>query len=89
MEYQITKIRLADATHPSTDEITEVKLADGSVETIKELIRFLDSDYEYFYVNSAGKKAAIEAVHDSILKCSIQTKDTASNPDALLSLPQF
>ncbi|OME58211.1 hypothetical protein BSK59_08485 [Paenibacillus odorifer] len=89
MSYQITHIRLSVATPTSSEHIKEVKLSSGVIETVAQVVKYIDSKMEYFYTTSAGSKAIVESVHPSGRAAYIRTKGNSTTSDNLLNLPRF
>lgn len=89
MAYQITHVRVSDSFPTSIDKITAVKLSDGSVETVAQVVKYLDLFMEYFYTTSANSRALVEAVHPAGRPPYIRTKANATTKDNLLNLPRF
>lgn len=89
MESHITHIRVSESFPTSTERITEVKLSDGTIETVAQVIRYLEIPCDYFYTTSGGSKAYVEAVHPVNRNSYIRTKGDSTTSDNLLSLPRF
>lgn len=89
MAYQITHIRLSVSSSTSTEHITHVKLAGGTVETVAQVVGYIDRGMEYFYTTSANTKAIVETVHPFGRPAYIRTKANSTTKDNLLSLPRF
>lgn len=89
MKYQITHIKLSDNFGSNTEKITHVKIADTTVETVKDMVNYLDKGIKYFYTKANGTEAEVESVHPSDRKPYIRTKGNDSISDNLLNLPKF
>ncbi|HFD1693321.1 TPA: DUF3892 domain-containing protein [Enterococcus faecium] len=89
MAYRITHIRVSGNYATSTDKITHVQLEDGTVESVAEVVRFLDQNLEYYYTTSTYSKALVESVHPSYGQAYIRTKRNSTEKDNLLNLPKF
>ncbi|MGL4697093.1 DUF3892 domain-containing protein [Enterococcus larvae] len=89
MPYQITHVRVSESFPTSTEKITDVKLSSGSVETVAQVVKYLDLNMEYFYTTSASSRALVESVHPVGRPAYIRTKANATTKDNLLSLPRF
>lgn len=85
---QITHIRLS-STGNSTEHITHVKLSTGTIETVSQVVKYIDSNFEYYYTTGGGSKAVVESVHPTGRPAYIRTKANNTTKDNLLSLPQF
>jgi len=88
MSYQITHIRLSDSGY-SNEHITHVKLSSGVIETVTDVVRYIDSSFEYYYTSAYGSKALVESVHPTGRPAYIRTKANSTTRDNLLSLPRF
>ncbi len=89
MSRRITHIRTSEAYSTSTDKITYVKLEDGKVESVEQVVMYLDMNIEYYYTTSNYSKALVESVHPQIGRPYIRTKANHTIKDNLLSLPRF
>ncbi|WP_374284970.1 hypothetical protein [Lactococcus sp.] len=89
MAYQITGIHVSTDTLTHKEIITKVQLSDGTTESVEQVIRYLDSDYDYFYMTKNGKKERLQAIHDSILETHLQTKNCTKQQDSMFELPRF
>lgn len=90
MEYQITHIRLSDEFPFATaDGITDIKLSDGTAETIEQVLRYLNNGHLYFYAKSRATKSYVEATYPSNLKAHIKTTHNTSEIDNIINLPRF
>lgn len=86
---KITHIRLSSEYEPTTDKITQVKLEDGTVESISQVVLYVDNNHFYYYVNSFGNQIEVETVHPNGILPYIRTKANSTTKDNLLSLPRF
>lgn len=89
MAYRITHIRTSENNATTTDKITHVKLEDSTIETVAQVVRYLDSKMEYYYTTSDNSKALVEAVHPTYGQAYIRTKANHTTKDNLLNLPKF
>ena len=89
MSYRITHVKLSENYATSTDKITHVKLEGGTVETVEQVVRYLDRNMEYYYTTSGYSRALVEAVHPTHGMPYIRTKANRTTSDNLLSLPKF
>lgn len=90
MPSKITHIRLSENYATSSDRITHVKIDFGTIETVEQVIYYIDSiPMEYYYTDSNGSKAVVETVHPTIGKPYIRTKANNTTSDNLLNLPRF
>lgn len=85
---QITHIRLSNNGY-STEHITHVKLYAGTVETVDQVVKYIDTNFEYYYTTGGGSKAIVESVHPVGKPAYIRTKANNTTKDNLLSLPRF
>lgn len=89
MAYEITHVRVDSEYNRSEDHITDVKLSDGTVESVSQVVGFIDSRMEYFFTDHRGSEAQVESVHPSGRPAYIRTKPNQTTTDNLLSLPRF
>ncbi len=90
MSFRITHIRMAEGYTALPEKITHVRLQDGKVETVKEVVKWIDHPFEYYYfTESDGSKAIVETVHPTGRDPYIRTAKNDSILDNLLSLPKF
>ncbi|WP_430495700.1 DUF3892 domain-containing protein [Leuconostoc mesenteroides] len=89
MAYEITHVRVDSEYNRSEDHITDVKLSDGTVESVRQVVGFIESRMEYFFTDHRGSKAQVEPVHPSGRPAYIRTKPNQTTTDNLLSLPRF
>lgn len=89
MSYQVTHIRLSSPIYDTTQEITDVKLSTGAVESVQSVVKFIDQGMKYYYTDVRGSQAEIETVHPSYGDPYIRTKANSTTRDNLLSLPKF
>ena len=89
MEYKITHIRLSDEYPSSTEKITHVKLSGYVIETVEQVVKYIDAKYLYYYVNSVGQNTQVETVHPTGRKPYIRTVANSTTKDNLLNLPRF
>ncbi|MCD8898378.1 DUF3892 domain-containing protein [Mammaliicoccus sciuri] len=89
MKYRITHIRLSDSFGSNTEKITHVKIANTTIESVKDMVNYLDKGIKYFYTKSNGSEAEVESVHPSDREPYIRTKGNNSISDNLLNLPKF
>lgn len=89
MASQITHVRLSVASTTSTEHITHVQLSGGTVETVAQVVGYIDRGMEYFYTTSTASKAIVETVHPVGRPAYIRTKANSTTTDNLLSLPRF
>lgn len=89
MSYRITHVKLSDNYATSTDKITHVKLEGGTVETVEQVVKYLDMNMEYYYTTSGYSRTLVEAVHPTYGMPYIRTKANRTTSDNLLSLPKF
>lgn len=86
---KITHIRLSGESSQLTDKITHVKLSDDTVETVAQVVLYIDNKNDYYYVDSSGARIEVESVHPSGKLPYIRTKSNATTKDNLLNLPTF
>jgi len=72
----------------SPKDIDSVKLADGSIQAVAQVIFNIAGNEDYYYTTSPNTKAKIEVV-DLGQSRYIRTKSNATTVDNLLSLPRF
>lgn len=89
MSYRITHVRLSSNYASSTDKITHVKLDGGTVETVEQVVKYLDMNMDYYYTTSSYSRATVEAVHPTYGTPYIRTKANNTISDNLLNLPKF
>lgn len=89
MAYRITHIRTSENYVTSTDKITHVKLEGGTIETVEQVVRYLDMNMEYYYTTTAYSKAQVESVHPTYGEPYIRTRANHTTKDNLLNLPRF
>ncbi|UXV31263.1 DUF3892 domain-containing protein [Mammaliicoccus sciuri] len=89
MKYRITHIRLSDSFGSNTEKITHVKIANTTIESVKDMVNYLDKSIKYFYTKSNGSEAEVESVHPLDRDPYIRTKDNDSISDNLLNFPKF
>ncbi|MCC2745051.1 DUF3892 domain-containing protein [Leuconostoc lactis] len=89
MAYEITHVRVDSEFNRSEDHITDVKLSDGTVENVREVVIFIDRKMEYFFTDHLGSRAQVESVHPTGRAAYIRTKPNQTTADNLLSLPRF
>ncbi|MCX2666580.1 DUF3892 domain-containing protein [Leuconostoc mesenteroides] len=89
MAYEITHVRVDGEYNKSEDHITDVKLSDGTFESVHQVVGFIDGRMEYFFTDHLGSKAQVESVHPSGRPAYIRTKPNQTTTDNLLSLPRF
>lgn len=70
-------------------DIEKVKLSGGTVESVTEVVKFIDKGYEYYFTSSQGHRTGVETVHPSYSDPYIRTKANQTTSDNLLSLPKF
>lgn len=86
---KITHIRLSGETSEKTDTITHVKLSDDTVETVAQVVLYIDKENKYYYVDASGARIEVESVHPTGKLPYIRTKANATTKDNLLNLPTF
>lgn len=89
MSCKITHIRTSDDYATETDKITHVKLNNGKIESVTQVVFFLDMNIDYYYTTSSNSKALVESVHPQNGLPYIRTKANHTTKDNLLSLPRF
>ncbi|MCC8439214.1 hypothetical protein CRI85_02475 [Leuconostoc pseudomesenteroides] len=89
MAYEITHVRVDSEYNKSEDHITDVRLSDGTSETVSQVVSFIDSKMEYFFTDHLGSKAQVDSVHPTGRPAYIRTKPNQTTTDNLLSLPRF
>lgn len=89
MSYRITHIHLTDPNASSTERIEKVKLEDGTVETVPQVVKYIDGHMEYYYTNTSGIRADVESVHPTNRAPFIRTVKNFTTQDNLLRLPRF
>lgn len=89
MAYEIVAIHLDNNFSQSTENISKVKLADGTTETKQQVVNYIDKKYEYYYTTSTNTRADVESVHPNYREPYIRTKGNQTTRDNLLSLPRF
>lgn len=89
MAYRITHIRTSENNATTTDKITHVKLESGTIETVQEVVKYLDAKMEYYYTISSISRALVEPVHPTNGQPYIRTKANNTTKDNLLNLPRF
>lgn len=89
MAYQIIAVRLDFEFYKTEDHITEVKLYDGTIETVPQVVKYIDSNYRYYFTSSNRNEVDVEAVHPNSGAAYIRTKPNNTTRDNLLSLPRF
>lgn len=89
MASEITHVRVDNEYNGSEDHITEVKLSNGLVESVHQVVRYIDINLEYFFTDHLGSKAQVESVHPTGRQAYILTKPNQTTTDNLLSLPRF
>ncbi len=86
---KITHIRLSGESSELTDRITHVKLSDDTVETVAQVVLYIDKENKYYYVDASGARIEVESVHPTGKLPYIRTKLNATTKDNLLNLPTF
>jgi len=86
---KITHVRVSEYNPTSTDKITDVKLSQGTSESVSQVVRYLDSGAEYYYTTSTNSRALVETVHPDYKPAYIRTKANRTTKDNLLNLPRF
>lgn len=89
MAYEIVKVSLKSVFSPSESDIERVKLSDGIIEPVSQVVDFIDSGFEYYFTSSNRQKTEVETVHPSNSDPYIRTKANQTTSDNLLSLPRF
>jgi hypothetical protein len=89
MAYEIVAVRINGYFADSTDKITHVKLSDGTVESVSQVVSYIDSGMDYFYTESYYSRAQVESVHPTYGSAYIRTKRNSTGADNLLNLPKF
>lgn len=89
MAYEITHVRLTSEYQNDEEHITDVKLSDGTEETVTQVVHFIDALMEYYFTARNGSHADVESVHPSGRNPYIRTKPNHTTTDNLLSLPRF
>lgn len=89
MAYQIIAVRTKDIFAFKPSDITDVKLSNGSTESVQAVVKYIDSGVEYFYTTSWTSKAEVESVHPDSRAPYIRTKANYTTADNLLNLPKF
>ena len=89
MNYEITHIRLSEEDAINTNKITQVKLADGSIQDIPEVVKLIEMGHEYSYTIPGFSLMHVEVAHPLMGDPYIQTRADQSTTDTLLNLPTF
>ncbi|MCH5385246.1 DUF3892 domain-containing protein [Limosilactobacillus reuteri] len=89
MANQIVAVRIKDIFALKPSDITDVKLLDGSIESVQSVVKYIDSGSVYFYTTSWNSRAEVETVHPDFRDPYIRTKANYTTADNLLSLPKF
>lgn len=89
MAFEIVAIRTEGYLPDTPDKITEVKLSDGTIETVPQVVSYIDDKMEYYYTTSSLTKASVTSVHPSSGHAYIRTVGNGTRRDNLLSLPEF
>jgi len=91
MSSRITHIRFAENNATSTEGIDQVKLDSGEVESVEDLVRYIDDvSMIFFYTLSREESESfIETVQSNQGKAYIRTRSSRSQDDNLLKLPRF
>ncbi|WP_413476746.1 DUF3892 domain-containing protein [Latilactobacillus fuchuensis] len=89
MAYEIVKVSVKNVFSPSESDIERVKLSDGTIETVPQVVNFIDRSFDYYFTSSNGHKTEVETVHPSNSEPYIRTKANQTTSDNLLSLPRF
>lgn len=89
MPYEITHIRLSENDKTGTEKISHVKLSAGTVETVPQVVQYIDQGMNYFYTTSSYSRAEVESVKPMFSDPYIRTKQNRTTSDNLLNLPSF
>lgn len=89
MSFEIVAIRTKYSFSTTTSDITDVRLSNGVIENVDDVVVYIDSGIEYFYTTSYYTKASVETVHPYAGKPYIRTKANSTTKDNLLNLPRF
>lgn len=89
MNHEITHIRLSENEAISTNKITQVKLANGDVQDISEVVKLIEMGHEYSYTIPGFSLMHVEVAHPLMGDSYIQTRANQSTTDTLLNLPTF
>lgn len=92
MVYQITQIHLSTsfATSLLPEQIEEIKLQGGTVETVAQVAYFINLGCKYFYISPDGIPCYVEAVPSSQAAPShIRSVHHTETIDNLCKLPLF
>lgn len=87
--FEIVAIRVvsAFASHPS--DIQAVKLANGKILSVPEIVLAIRIGQNFFYTTSYNSHAYVEAVTSTTGRSYIRTKANSTTSDNLLNLPKF
>lgn len=89
MVYEIVQVRLGNPYGTTEDRITEVKLSTGNVQTVRDVVNYINSYHEYYFTDRNGNQTYVEVVPFQGRSSYIRTKPNQTTTDNLLSLPRF
>ena len=89
MAHQITRILLDNLLSTTEDHIIEVKLSTGIVQPVRDVVRYIDLNDEYFFTDRHGHQTYVETVHPKERAAYIRTRPNQTTSDNLLSLPRL
>lgn len=89
MAFEIVAVSTKSSYASSESDIEKVRLSGGTIESVSEVVRYIDSGYEYYFTSSQGRRTDVETVHPSYSDPYIRTKANQTTSDNLLNLPRF
>ena len=89
MNHEIIHIRLSEKDAINTNDITQIKLADGNIQDIPQVIKSIEAGHGYSYTVPGFSRMQVEVTHPLMGDPYIHTSANQSTTDTLLNLPTF